>query len=156
MCVFIVKILASLSFRADISPSGLDGWTPLHEACREDEDEIALYLIEMEKFRVSLEEGQEQDEQPTREGRRGQRDTPSYNMRDENGLSPVFWTASEKIVEAMLEFHDLLVTTRRGVPLLWNCATYGCVSERVATDLKLVGQYGQRWLGRLPLEEGEH
>ena len=110
----------------------------------------------MEKFRVSLEEEQEQDEQPRREGRRGQWDMPSYNMRDENGLSPVFWTASEKIVEAMLEFHDLLVTTRRGVPLLWNCATYGCVSERVASDPKLVGQYGQRWLGRLPLEEGKH
>ena len=145
-----------LSFRADISKSGEEGWTPLHEACRYNIDNVAIFLIKAEQQWVRKAEGQEQDVQPGRVHRQGQQDTPSYNMRDKNGLSPVFWTASEKIVEAMLELHDLLVTTRRGVPLLWNCATYGCVSQRVASDPKLVAQYGQRWLGRLPLEEGEN
>ena len=32
----------------------------------------------------------------------------------------------------------------------------GIVSERVASDIKLKTQFGQRWDGILPLEIGEH
>ena len=76
-------------------------------------------------------------------------------MRDRDGNSPVFRTSSSTIVEEMLKFDDLQVT-RYGMPLLWHCAHEGLVSERVASDPKLAGQYQQRWRGRLPLEEGEH
>ena len=77
-------------------------------------------------------------------------------MRNGDGLSPVFLTKSSKIVEEMLKLDDLQVTRVDGTPLLWHCAMRGCVSERVASDQKLAGQYGQRWWGSLPLEEGEH
>ena len=141
-----------LSFRADISKSGEEGWTPLHEACRYNVDNVAIFLIKAEQQWVR----KEQDVQPGRVHRQGQQGTPSYNMRDRNGLSPVFWTTSVRIVEGMLEFNDLQLTKRDGEPLLWYCATNLCVSERVATDHRLIRQYGQRWKGRLPLEEGEH
>ena len=144
-----------LSFRADISRSGEEGWTPLHEACRYDRIEIAFFLIEEERKRVCTAQVQEQDGLPGRDQRRGQHDTPSYNMTDKVGLSPVFSTESVNIVEAMLELHDLQVTKGDGEPLLWHCASTQCISERVASDLRLVRQYGQRWQGRLPLEEGE-
>ena len=68
----------------------------------------------------------------------------------------VFLTSSCRIVEEMVRLDDLQVTTRDGSPLLWHCAGRGCVTERVASDQRLVGQYGQRHHGRLPLEEGEH
>ena len=72
------------------------------------------------------------------------------------GWNPVFWTKSEKIVEEMLKLDDLQVRARDGEPLLRRCALKGMVSERMASDRKLAGQYGQRYEGRLPLEEGEH
>ena len=88
--------------------------------------------------------------------REWQQDVPSYNIRDVDGYSPVFRTSSSKIVEVMLKFGDLQVTRWDGIPLLWWCASEGLVSERVALDPKLAGQYGQRWEGSLPLERGKN
>ena len=70
--------------------------------------------------------------------------------------SPVFFTSkSPKIVELFLQFDDLEVTNRQGKPLLWQCAERGLVTERVAADPKLRGQFGQKWKSRLPIEIGE-
>ena len=142
-----MNLVTSSSFapRADIYPfTNGWGWTPLHWACKDNRDDIAIFLIKEERERVST----------TGEGQR--QDNPSYNMRDYNGCSPVFKTSSERIVEEMIKMDDLQVTDKDGMPLLWHCAKYGCVSEGVASDPKLVEQYGQRWWGRLPLEEGKH
>ena len=91
-----------------------------------------------------------------RRGEGQQQDTPSYNMRDEDGYSPVFRTSSSQIVEEMLKLDDLQVTDEYGQPLLWWCARRGLVSERVASDPNLARQYRQRWRGSLPLEEGKN
>ena len=145
------QLISLFSFRTDITASW--EWTPLHYACERNKDEIALCLIKEERERVI---STQEDAQPGRKRRRGQQDTPSYNMRDINGYSPVFWTSSLTILEEMLKLDDLYVTDGIGRPLLWHCAERGYVSERVASDQKLAGQYGQRWRGSLPLEEGEH
>ena len=83
-----------------------DGWTPLHEACAYNKDEIALFLISEEKKRVSAEGDQQQHQ------------TPSYNMQDWEGVTPVFLTRSEKIVEEMVKLHDLELTAGDGTQLL--------------------------------------
>ena len=122
--------------------------TPLHYACVYNRDEIALFLIREEQERVTRERQEGQDGQPRRRGEgQQQHDTSSYNMRNEYVLSPVFYTSSSAIVEEMLKFDDLQVTTENGKQLLWQCARWGCVSKRVASDPKLAGQYGQRWEG---------
>ena len=127
-------------------------------ACNDDKDEIALFLVKEEKKRVNAEGRQPQPGSTGRSGLDlgGSKWTPSYNMQDIYGCSPVFLTSSCRIVEEMVRLDDLQVTTRDGSPLLWHCAGRGCVTERVASDQRLVGQYGQRHHGRLPLEEGEH
>ena len=115
--------LSSLfSFRTDISGGG---WTPLHYACSNNREEIALFLINEEKERVSAAEGQQQLQQqqhaqPGRAGRRGgwREGTPSYNMRDYRELSPVFLTTSEKIVEEMVKLPDLELADGNGRQLL--------------------------------------
>ena len=76
-------------------------------------------------------------------------------MERQYGTRPVFMTSSARIVEEFLTFADLEVTAGNGRPHLWNCASDGCVSKKVATDGRLLGQYGQRWNGTLPLERGE-
>ena len=83
--------------------------------------------------------------------------TPSYNMPDEDGYSPAFWTYSSKIMEMMLQFDDLEVLSRNtGQPLLWRCAYVGIVTEKIAMDERLKGQVAEVWNDTLPLEEGEH
>ena len=78
---------------------------------------------------------------------------PSYNIKSSAEKSPVFYASSTKIVEMMLDhLDDLEVTGEYGMPLLWKCADWGGVSKRVAQDNRLIGQYGQRWDGSLPLE----
>ena len=135
-------VTSSFSPRADIYPfTNGWGWTPLHWACKDNRDDIAIFLISEERDRVC------NTDDPI---------YPTYNMRDYNGCTPVFKTSSERIVEELLKLDDLQLTDKDGMPLLWHCAKYGCVSEGVASDPKLVEQYGQRWWGRLSLEEGEH
>ena len=120
------------------------GWSPLHLACLYNQEEIALFLIKEEKKRVGEKE----------EGQPWIGNTPSYNMRDKWGAIPLFMTSSLKIVKELISFEDLEVTSWNGMPLLWHCAHFGCVTERVASNQKLSEQYAQRWFGRLPLEEG--
>ena len=79
--------------------------------------------------------------------------TPSYNMKDENGNTPVFQdNTSTRMVESQLNLDDLEVTNATGKPLLWFCAKAGRISERIACDLRLRNQLGQRWEGSLPIE----
>ena len=115
-------------------------------ACDEDKEEIALFLINTERDKFKDEGG----------GRQGAGvSQPSYNMRDISGGSPAFMTSSARIREELLTLDDLELTNWSGKTLLWKCAYEGWVSERVATDVKLSGQYGQRWKGTLPLEIGD-
>ena len=96
--------LLILPCRSYISGEGRQELTPLHYACSvEDRGEIAVFLIEEEKRRNLA----EQDE-----GIRGLT-TPSYNMVDEDGLSPAFHTFSSRIIEMLLEFDDLEVVYDR-------------------------------------------
>ena len=89
-------------------------------ACYRNKDEIALFLINEEKRRVSGAEGQQQRQhgQPGGTGRGLQQGTPSYNMRDKWGDSPVFKTKSEKIVEEMVKLPDLELADGNGRQLL--------------------------------------
>ena len=146
--LYIVTTLRIYSLsRTNHDPLGDDS-TPLHWACEKGKDDIALFLIEEERERAretKTEPEREEESQPS----------PSYNMRAINGLNPVFRTSSERIVQEMLHFEDLQVTTEDGLPLLWHCAYLGCVTETIALDVKLKSQHGQRWEGTLPLEIGE-
>ena len=82
--------------------------------------------------------------------------TPSYNMLDEEGISPAFWTYSSKIMEMMLQFDDLEVVRRKtGETLLWRCAYMGIMTENIAMDERLRGQVAEVYGGTLPLEKGE-
>ena len=115
----------------------------------EDREDIAVFLIEEEKKRNKAE----------KEG--GARvslaaETPSYNMPDEDGLSPAFHTFSSRIMEMLLDFEDLeVVKERDGQPLLWVCAERGIVADKVAKDERLRGQLGLMHNGILSLEKGE-
>ena len=126
------------------------GITPLHYACSmEHREDIAVFLIEEETKRNKAEkEG----------GVRGYiaAETPSYNMPDEDGLSPAFHTFSSRIMEMLLDFEDLeVVKERDGQPLLWVCAERGIVADKVAKDERLRGQLGLMHNGILSLEKGE-
>ena len=99
-----------------------------------------------------MEEERKRIQTDREQGRQG--GTPSYYMKTDIGWQPVFYTSSSKMVEVMLHLDDLEVTGGNGMSLLWLCAERGCVSETVAESLR--GQIGQRWLGTLPLEIGEH
>ena len=89
-------------------------------ACYLNRDEIALFLIREEQERVTKERQEVQDGQPGRRGEEGQQqdETPSYNMRDIFGRSPVFKTESSKIVEEMLKLPDLELEDGKGRQLL--------------------------------------
>lgn len=104
-----------------------------------DKEDIAEFLLENEK-KMNRAEG----------------DIPSYNMKNIYGLSPVFINDSTRIMELLLKFGDLDVSSQNGCPLLWRCAWLGIVSEEVAKDLKLRGQYGLKYWSTLPLEAGEY
>ena len=79
---------------------------------------------------------------------------------DSHGWRPWFqaingWSISSRIIEKLLSLDDLEITDKYGKTLLWECSENGAVTERVATDIKLAGQYGISWQGTLPLEIGE-
>ena len=135
-----------LPFRSDISGEGKQ-WTPLHYACYwRGQVAIAKFLIEQEKRRI---------EAVPKEGRG--RETPSYNMQDNTGRSPAFWTYSSTIVEMLLPLEGFWVIQGNGKPLLYECAISGMVSDKIAQDEKLTGQYVVRYpesQPRLPLEAG--
>ena len=137
--------------RSDISGQEKRGWTPLHYAGNEKQERIAEFLLEEEKkIKAEREEGGGMPD--------AFRDTPtpSYNMLDEKGASPAFWTSSSKIMEMMLQFDDLEVVRRNeSQPLLWECARRGIVTEKIAMDERLRGQVAEVYLGTLPLEQGE-
>ena len=143
------------------TPITQNGGTPLHLACNPSqltgfktiwatrsnyttgsqhtpdtgEEDIVDFLIDQEKEMGATLEG-----------------TPSYNMKDENGDTPVFQdNTSTRMVESYLKLDDLEVTNARGKPLLWFCAKAGRMSERIARDPRLRNQLGQRWEGSLPL-----
>ena len=52
--------------------------------------------------------------------------------------------------------NDLEVRRNDGEPLLWRCAEVGVVTDAIASDDRLAGQYGEIWNGRLPLEKGDY
>ena len=138
--------------RSDIRTKSLGAlpnkWTPLHYACYNNQEKIVEFLIEKEKSRMKT-------QIPGGYGATNEEcdQTPSYNMRSSADRTPIFYTLSTKIVEMVLShFDDLEVTGEYGMPLLWKCADWGGVSTRVAQDYRLLGQYGQRWEGSLPLE----
>ena len=107
-----------------------------------------MFLIEEEKKRTKAEQ---EDKRGSSVG-----ETPSYNMQDEDGLSPAFHTFSSGIMEMLLEFDDLeVVKERDGQPLLWVCAERGIVTVKVAKDERLRRQLGQIHDGTLSLKKGE-
>ena len=81
---------------------------------------------------------------------------PSYNMKSKYGLCPTFINTLVRIMELLLQFDDLDVSTKNGCTLLWRCAWLGIVSEKVAKDFKLRGQYGLIYGSTLPMEAGEY
>ena len=140
----------SFSFRSYIGGEGQE-LTPLHYACSvEDREEIALFLIEEEKKR-----NKDEQDKGTRRGSSAA-ETPSYNMQDEDGLTPAFHTFSSRIMEMLFDFDDLQVIKERdGQPLLWVCAERGIVTVKVAKDERLRRQLGQIHDGTLSLKKGE-
>ena len=112
------------------TPITEDGQTPMHLACKHKRCDVVEFLINLEYLRGRVLRG-----------------TPSYNMKDSHGDSPVFvaveWNSTQ-LIERFLELDDLEVTCDNGKPLLWYCARWGRVSEKVARDVKLRGQMGQR------------
>ena len=124
--------------------------TALHYACSvEDREKIAMFLIEEEKKR-------KKDEHEGCERCTLASETPSYNMEDEDGLSPAYHTFSSRIMEMLLDFYDLKVIKERdGQPLLWLCAERGIVTEKVANDVRLEKQLMLTFDGSLSLEKGE-
>ena len=139
-------------FRTNIDPLGYL-FTPLHVACEWEREEIALFLIKTERDIIR----KEGDKRHGRQGGAGEHSLPTYNMQTSYGVTPVFMrTESARIVEELLTFDDLKVMRGDEMPLLWRCARNGCVSETVATDVKLAGQYMKTYNGTLPLEIGEH
>ena len=80
-----------------------------------------------------------------------------YNIRDsEYGYTPVFCARTGPIVELFLRFEDLHITAGNGGPLLWVCARWGAVTEKVLQDERLRGQLGMKGpRGELPLQGGE-
>ena len=139
--------LTVFNLRSDISRDG-SGLTPLHVACQQRRTSgIARFLISLERDRLNAKERREAE-------------VPSYNMRCAGGWSPVFGTSLKVLVEDLLQLDDLEVTRDDlddldELPLLWRCAEKGIVSRRVAMDAKLRGQFGQKFWGTLPLEEGK-
>ena len=83
-------------------------------------------------------------------------DTRTYNMTDNVGWSPIFLTSSLEVIEVLLAFDDMDVMRRDGMPLHRRCAQRGAVSEKVANDERLQGQYALRWESAIPLEVGKH
>ena len=77
-------------------------------------------------------------------------------MKSKYGLSPTFINNMTRIMELLLQFDDLDVTTKNGCTLLWRCAWLGIVSEKVAKDSKLRAQYGLIYGSTLPMEAGEY
>ena len=88
---------------------------------------------------------------------------PSYNIENAEGRTPLSYSRPG-MLELLLQLEDLeaenishlgiKVVNGRGRPLLWECATNGLLTETIARDKKLRGQFGMRWAGTLPLEEG--
>ena len=138
--------LTIFNLRSDISRDG-SGLTPLHVASQKSRtSSIARFIISLERDRLN-------------ENERRVAEVPSYNMRCNDGWTPVFGTVLAMLVEDLLQFDDLEVTRDDlddldELPLLWRCAEKGIVSRRVAMDAKLRGQFGQKFWGTLPLEEG--
>ena len=109
-----------------------------------------MYLIEEEKKQ------KEYDEQGECIRCSPASETPSYNMEDEDGLSPAYHTFSPRIMERLLDFNDLKVIKERdGQPLLWLCAERAMVTEKVANDVRLKQQLMLTFDGSLSLEKGE-
>ena len=91
--------------------------------------------------------------------------SPAYNRRTSIGWSPVFYTSSIKVIEvflqtrlrlleeSLLKVADLEVVTQSGVPLLWECAGRGIISETIVQNL--ADQLCSRQKGILPLENGK-
>ena len=91
--------------------------------------------------------------------------SPAYNRQTAIGWSSVFYASSIKVIEVFLcirqrlqeeshcKYEDLVVVTRKGVPLLWECAGRGIVSETIVHNL--TDQLCSRQKGILPLENGK-
>ena len=132
-----------INSRSDITDDGSE-MTPLYVATCGPGYRVARYIISLERDLINNNAG----------------GVPSYNMDCFDGGTPTFSTESLEIVEDLLQFDDLEVTRddlddNDELPLLWRCAEKGIVSQKVAVDAKLRGQFCLRFWGTLPLEEGE-
>ena len=134
----VIVIAYRFYFRRDIGGFGKS----LHYACCYDKLEIAEFLIEEDK-KIREQEG----------GQEGQ--IPLYNLKDRRGRSTLFFAKSSTIVELLLKYDDIEVSRENGYSLLWHCADKGILTETIATDERLRCQYGQKYAGKLPLEQGE-
>ena len=137
------------SFRIDIFNEIFDpgaGWTPLHEACWKNKEEVVKVLLDIERETINNEQ---------KLGERGDVQIPSYNMKSSHGKTPAFYTARGSIMEILLEFNDLEVTTSDGMPLLWRAVESRALTDAIVNDDKLADQYEQMWKDTLPLEKGD-
>ena len=129
-------------------------WTPMHVSCFYNNILITKLMLETDLHNISVLQYYVKPLQ-----------SPAYNRRTTIGWSPIFYTSSVTIVEAMLhvrqslrekslqKFEDLKVVTRHGVPLLWECAGRGIMSITIFHNL--IDQVSMRVKGILPLENGE-
>ena len=139
-----------------------DERTPLHLACNYNQFEIVGFLAS-EDYNKKLREGREAKRKGACLKSCDDDESPSYNIENAEGRTPLSYSRPG-MLELLLQLEGLEgeniphlgieVVDGRGRPLLWECAVKGLVSETIARDKKLRGQFGMRWAGTLPLEEG--
>ena len=85
------------------------------------------------------------------ERKEGRWEVPTYNMVDDFGCTPVFRTRSSRVVEFLLELHDIAVIDEDGNPLLYECIRRGMITDAIANNDKMKAQFGLRHQGSLPM-----
>ena len=147
-----------------------DERTPLHLACNYNQFEIVGFLAS-EDYNKKLREGREAKRKGACLKSCDDDESPSYNIENAEGRTPLSYSRpgmlelllqledieEEKIphLARMIECHlGIEVVDGRGRPLPWECVTKGLLTETIARDKKLRGQFGNIWAGTLPLEEG--
>ena len=140
------------SYRKVITSIG--SWTPMHASCFYNQVEITKLMLETDLNNITVAQYYVTPLQ-----------SPAYNKQTAIGWSPVFYTTSIKVIEVILHtrqilqedslcrLKDLSVVTQQGVPLLWECAGRGLVSETIVNNL--MDQLCSRQKGILPLENGK-
>ena len=68
-------------------------------------------------------------------------------MVDDFGCTPVFRTRSSRVVEFLLELHDIALIDEDGNPLLYECIRRGMITDAIANNDKMKAQFGLRHQG---------